>query len=340
MPSQLFLDTFFPTEKISNLDNVPSFEPNCYRHVVTGNHSEKQAYQPFVSQISYSYRVSSMLTIFKATSTQRFMPGFHVVNSSSSVDRNPTAILHPIKPDISVQVYRDDAGPNVITDLSLVEMFIEFKWYPRDDPFCTVSNAGGVKKSFLYRTTKANDTLGQITIYAAAQLGSQFRTHAFSVFTLRDKARIIRWDRSGTIVTESIDINSDPQLAKFFRCYSKAPAEMRGLNQSVLDPMPEEAIVARQVLGLADDVSLFKLEVPCNDSVHYFVTPTPQATFYMPPGRATRGFQVYDISRATRVFLKDTWRIDLEDIHVEGLTYEILDKARSEEHTSELQSRP
>ena len=188
MPSQLFLDTFFPTEKISNLDNVPSFEPNCYRHVVTGNRSEKQAYQPFVSQISYSYRVSSMLTIFKATSTQRFMPGFRVVNSSSSVDRNPTAILHPIKPDISV--YCDDTGPNVITDSSLVEIFIELKWYPRDDPFYTMSNAG-VKKSFLHRTIKANDTLGQITIYTAAQLGSQFYTHAFSVFILRDKARII-----------------------------------------------------------------------------------------------------------------------------------------------------
>ena len=100
-------------------------------------------------------------------------------------------------------------------------------------------------------------------------------------------------------MTESIDINSDPQLAEFFCRYSKAPAEMCGLNQSVSDPTPEEAIAARQVLGLADNVSLFKLEVPCNDSVRYFVTPTPQATFYMPPGRATRGFQAYNISWAT-----------------------------------------
>jgi hypothetical protein len=31
-----------------------------------------------------------------------------------------------------------------------------------------------------------------------------------------------------------------------------------------------------------------------------------------PPGRAMRGFVAYDIQRAKKVFLKDTWRVDLE----------------------------
>ena len=54
------------------------------------------------------------------------------------------------------------------------------------------------QKSFLHDSKAGKDTLGQITSYAAAQLGTQFQTHAFSVFILRDTARILQWDRSGT----------------------------------------------------------------------------------------------------------------------------------------------
>ncbi|KAH9989993.1 hypothetical protein BJV77DRAFT_920907, partial [Russula vinacea] len=61
--------------------------------------------------------------------------------------------------------------------------------------------------------------LGQITLYAAAQLGSQFCTHLYSVFMTVGKARILRWDRSGAIVTDSIDINRAPHLVEFFHRY-------------------------------------------------------------------------------------------------------------------------
>jgi Fungal protein kinase len=270
-----------------------------------------------------------------------------MVNFSNSPDRNSTAIPHLIKPDVSI--YHTYSRPNVLTDSSLVEIFIEFKCQSRDDPFCDMAPAskaavkakrtkGGkflsddnpepaTKKTKTEKTKGGDDSLGQITLYAAAQLGSQFCTHLYSVFMTVGKARILRWDRSGAIVTDSIDINRAPHLVKFFHRYSKAPPEMRGIDKSVSDPTPEEAIAARQALGLAENVLLFKLEVPCNGAPNYFLTPSPQATFYTPPGRATRGFQAYDISWATPVFLKDTWRIDTESIQAEGLTYETLDKA-------------
>jgi hypothetical protein len=38
-------------------------------------------------------------------------------------------------------------------------------------------------KTFLYETKGAVDTLGQITSYAVVQLGAQFRTHVYSVFS-------------------------------------------------------------------------------------------------------------------------------------------------------------
>ncbi len=59
----------------------------------------------------------------------------------------------------------------------------------------------------------SHDTLGRITLYAAAHLGAQSRTHIYSVFILRDTARLLRWDRSGAIVTEVTKYNECDILA-------------------------------------------------------------------------------------------------------------------------------
>ena len=210
-------------------------------------------------------------------------------------------------------------------------MFIEFKWRPSDDPFCAmcdIQRDGKTFKSFLRETKSADDTLGQITSYAAAHLGSQFRTHVYSVFILKNTARIIRWDRSGAIVTEAIEYNNFSLLAEFFRRFSRAPPKVRGIDQSVSKPTSEETIIARQTLELDANVQLVKLLIPINGALYSnFITSAPRATFYTPPGRATRGFKAYDISRATLVFVKDSWRVDLPDIQAEGLTYEMLKKA-------------
>jgi hypothetical protein len=87
----------------------------------------------------------------------------------------------------------------VISDSASLEIFIEFKWKMSDDPFCDVRNvqcplpSGGdvTIEFFLCDTKSANDTLGQITAYAAAQLGSQFWTHIYSVLIVKGKARIL-----------------------------------------------------------------------------------------------------------------------------------------------------
>jgi hypothetical protein len=271
---------------------------------------------------------------YKVQTTQKFTPNLRIVNSSSTVDRNPHLDFpFKIKPDVSV--YRSDSDLDVISDSASSEIFIEFKWKPSDDPFCDVRNVQrslpsgeDTVKSFLRGTKSADDTLGQITAYAATQLGSQFRTHVYSVLIVKNTARILRWDRSGTIVTEAIEYNESPLLAEFFRRYSTAPPEMRGADQTVSVPTPAEAAAAREALKLDDTTPLVKLEIPSIDGTsHYFVTSTPRATLYTPPGRATRGFQAYNISQGTLVFLKDSWRVDLPDIQAEGLTYETLRKA-------------
>jgi hypothetical protein len=250
------------------------------------------------------------------------------VNSSSFTDCNLRSNFpFKIKPDVSV--YLSDVGKNVNTDSALAEIFIEFKWDPNDDPFCDMYEVLDSKyQSFLRDTKGAYDTLGQITSYAAAQLGAQFRTHVYSVFILRDTARILRWDRSGTIVTEVIKYNESDALTQFFVRYSKAPPAMRGNDESASDPTPGEALAARKALQLDKTVPLVKLLIPDADGgPRYFVTSTPEAPLYTPPGRATRGFKAYDTLLKTAVFLKDSWRIDLPDIQPEGQVYRTLRNA-------------
>ena len=51
-------------------------------------------------------------------------------------------------------------------------------------------------------------TAGQITAYAAVLLGAQYRTHAFSILIFKDHAGLLRWDRSGAVVTAPVYYNS------------------------------------------------------------------------------------------------------------------------------------
>ena len=195
-----------------------------------------------------------------------------------------------------------------------------------DSPFYEVydvahlnGKASKTVKSFLCNTKAAKDTLGQITAYAAAQFGAQFCTHIYSILIVKGTARILRWDRSGTLVTEAIKYNKSHHLAEFFHRYSEASPEMRGKDISVMDPTPPEAVSARQALNLDNTVSLVKLMVPDKDASQlYYIAASPHVTPYTLPGHATRRFPAYNVSRCVPVFIKDSWRIDVPDIQAEG----------------------
>ena len=88
-----------------------------------------------------------------------------------------------------------------------------------------------------------------------------------------------------------------------------------------------EKAMARQNLGYDKNVPLVKLSIPDLDGLHYFITSTPEATLYTPPGRATHGFKAYDILERTVVFVKDSWRIEMSDIQAEGMVYKVLTEA-------------
>ena len=116
--------------------------------------------------------------------------------------------------------------------------------------------------TFVNDSNAAKDTLGQITSYAAVQLSAQFWTHIYSVLIVRNTARILQWDRSGTIVMEAFDYNQSPYLVEFFRWYSAAPAAMRGKDETVSTPGKYEAHQARKALKLSASIPIVQLSVP------------------------------------------------------------------------------
>ncbi|KIM74740.1 hypothetical protein PILCRDRAFT_79756 [Piloderma croceum F 1598] len=84
----------------------------------------------------------------------------------------------------------------------------------------------------------------------------------------------------------------------------------------------------REGLGLAEDAILVKLTVPTPNSNWEYIVPVPTAGPYTPPGQATCGFVGYDLQRHVKVFIKDTWRVDLPDIEKEGDTYQLMQVAQ------------
>lgn len=116
-----------------------------------------------------------------------------------------------IRPDVCA--YTD------ITDLTLrdptrPDIMMEFKVDPADDPF--VDTGFGPEKTFLRTTEKAKNTLGQITSCAAAHQSAQFRAHIFSLLVLPSYFRILRWDKSGVVVTQKIELTDYSLLPEFF----------------------------------------------------------------------------------------------------------------------------
>jgi hypothetical protein len=83
-------------------------------------------------------------------------------------------------------------------------------------------------------------------------------------------------------------------------------------------------VCVRNCLQLDKDIIFVKIAVPSPTSKPQYVICAPKGEPYTPPGRATRGFEAYDIERGRKVFVKDTWRVDLPGIEKEGETYKLL----------------
>jgi hypothetical protein len=174
----------------------------------------------------------------------------------------------------------------------------------------------------------ARATCGQITAYATSHMSAQYRTHVFFVLICGEFARLIRWDRSGAIVTHRIEYNAVPDLVDFFIRFNHSPADVRGKDTTVRVASSEDTKNAVKVIKEFEEleksqVSLLVASVPnpaTGESLEYIIPP-PSASPWVPVRRWTRTSISYDIQRKRSIFMKDSWRLVIEGVSKEGDVY-------------------
>lgn len=266
------------------------------------------------------------------------MSNYQICVTANLGDQADTDFPFKIRPDCSVYAKTDSCCR---TNSSTVELFIEFKRRSSDDPFIikvpssqtsSTSSSDNATPSLslnpiMKTSSTACTTCGQITAYATSQMGAQYRTHIFSILIILDYARLIRWDRSGAIVTEPIYYNEASELFDFLIYFDHSPPDVRGHDTTVRLANPEEIKGAiKEVKELEGQrTSLLVVSVPApkpaTEVPLEYVVASPLPSLWTPVGRWTRTSIGYDITRKKKIFLKDSWRLLLEGVPKEGDVY-------------------
>ncbi|KAN0118276.1 Ribonuclease H-like domain containing protein [Russula decolorans] len=314
MPPDAFLDRFLPSHSISIPEGTPNFQAGMFTSLLppTGATSATDAADATGATGSSG---ATKPTPYKAIkdSLQAYLSALDIcITAWSDEEAENSRFPFKIRPDCSV--YAKEISPE-FTNSSLVEFFIEHKSQPNMDPFIVPKSKPSTLPTtlctnpFVKDSTEAISTLGQMTSYVTSHLGSQFRTHAFFVLIVHNYARIIRWDRGGAVVTAPIRFNEEDHLFNFFIRYNYADSYIRGSDSSVRAPKPKELCDATQCINEFRD--------PGSDrgkAKKFLVVSVPS-------GEESNHSK-------KRVFLKDSWRININDMPREGDSYAILHKER------------
>lgn len=194
-------------------------------------------------------------------------------------------------------------------------------------------------------------TQSRLVEYASQAMLSQHRCFIFMVYIVRTKARLIRWDRAGAIVSKPIDLETKPLLLlNFFARLSSLSSEGRGRDPTVIPASPADIdaflTYAKTQTGWVkkaiDDIvgqlptwPLYKMTcqalAPSDNSMPRqpdieLVVGKSCSDHHDLTGRATRGFIAFRLQPAKLVFVKDYWRPDVACVPLELDAYARLAK--------------
>jgi hypothetical protein len=249
-----------------------------------------------------------------------------------------------LKPDITLfskndvaDLHEDPNAASLVTSFLHMELFVELKHDTQCDPFCDLGS-GKMKER---DSINGDNTRGQCLLYAANQLAYQHRLFAFSLVICGKKARFIRWDREGVVVSAEIDCSQRHDLIiEFLQRFNQLTAEQRGLDPTAVPATPEEietfesAVAKIEIETLKRSVGdreiypRFRLEVRGSSDVSYYIVGKALDYDLGVVGRCTRGYLALDLSTGKCVFLKDMWRPDVPGIEPEHIWYEKLAEAK------------
>ncbi|KAI0292369.1 hypothetical protein B0F90DRAFT_278101 [Multifurca ochricompacta] len=272
----------------------------------------------------------------QAIKTAGLCPKLKFNNTTTSQDPP-----YRLKPDISVyssNPCRSDEGK--LLNWKTMEMWIENK--SKDDIFRdmeTMKKRGDEAKSHIRFSDTAYRACGQMIAYASAHHQSQFRVFSFSIFLFGEKGRLLRWDRSGVIYTESFEWLTQPDtLLEFIWRFNFLSDVERGHDTTVTPMTDDEAEVAlprlKRYPGLENtkkaDLRRFLVhdDRSANGDLRVYITPSAVWDTGGLFGRSTFGYIAFDVASTNLVYLKDFWRTDLPGIQKEGDIYHKLHDAQ------------
>ncbi|TFK82040.1 hypothetical protein K466DRAFT_444550, partial [Polyporus arcularius HHB13444] len=302
--------------------------------------SSSAIYEPLVTALNYRTKLKSRC------------PGFVFDAPSSSGRANPHGIKVPHVCCYAV----DNLALVKATDgveLGYAELFIQVSPDPHRDFFADPPSDGATRHSdydFLACPEdpelheKLHDALGQHITHTVEMFARQHRVCAFTMSMFGSRARFLRWDRAGCVVSESFDIRTQPDLlCDMLAGFAAASRYGRGHDPTVEMALAEEDIFldaikrhVRSQVGPGEDVDqVVRIHhqaghvVPVKVLHHRFTATSENSRRFLisrpvvPPltmvGRGTRGYWAVDTSTNAVGFLKDTWR-NRSVLEVEGET--------------------
>ncbi|KAI0357827.1 hypothetical protein OH77DRAFT_1398469 [Trametes cingulata] len=350
MPVPQFLDAFLPPMPLDRKTEILSSR-GAFAAVPRSGSKPADIFGPLINALN------------RATKHKSRAPGFVFENASlrSEQPHEPGYM----KPHVCCYArdnlrHVQDSSISARTELGYAEFFIEVKPDVALDFFVDppLEAAADELRSYNLFTrfddeklkARVDRALGQHIAYAMEVQARQQRVFLFSISISGSFARLLRWDRSGIIVTRSFDIRTRPELlCEFLGRYACASREQRGFDTTVERATADEEKLFRDVVtahvrdqGFSDaDVAkavvehyqprcVLAIRVSVEDDSgedvvfdRYLVSRPVTSPLYL-AGRATRGYWAVHASAGQLVFLKDTWRTPRER---EGSVIATLNKA-------------
>ncbi|CAL1700736.1 unnamed protein product [Somion occarium] len=310
MPLRTFFSDFMPAGgRRWEKEVLPKMPKVKFSRVPFETDCEKDMYGPICSAVNKA----------------KICPGFKLISVANKVSKKGCQL----RPDLAL-VERNGLGT-----LCDIHCWSEIKGHRRKDAFYMCDPEDPTVDTLEKDEGDSADSRGQLISYATALLSRQHRVFAFSLHFFGRYVRILRWDRSGCVVSEAIDYQQDPDgLAEFFWRYSHLTPEQRGFDTSAvratkgeeallsfgLDAFIKESPRDVKYLRPRDDPTYVAYKITMDDGrggTRKFIIRQPFWDADSPCGRATRGYAAYDLTERRMVFLKDSWREEGDDCEAE-----------------------
>ncbi|KAI0323417.1 hypothetical protein GY45DRAFT_1439605 [Cubamyces sp. BRFM 1775] len=330
-----FLDTFFPLPEGVTADQHPQWAEDVFDELAEGEVlTEQEIQRRFV----------------EAVNDNDLIPGLKMSILSEKPDITEMGNFKQ-KPDAAIfkaDSVPTDGRPHWADQL----ITVEFKRNTTSqDPF---DDRKGAELESDAATRK--EVRGQLIDYSELVFRIQNRTALFMILVINRNIRVLRWDRSGTVVTPAFDYVAKPEvLCEILWRMSLLSDEQLGIDTSATrlrpsdtdyklmdllasesprdfayeerDLLPGELKTDRPVFKYVRDKfreavepkwPRYRVEVPDGALMRTFLIGRPAFYAHGMACRGTKGFVAWDVKAKRFAWLKDAWRLDYEHMDQEG----------------------